>query len=43
MRQYYKKGSFPDLNKDGKITQLISLWVEVSLVRRKKKKKIKPF
>ena len=21
MRQYYKKGSFPDLNKDGKITK----------------------
>jgi Ni,Fe-hydrogenase III small subunit len=40
MRQYYKKGSFPDLNKDGKITKADVLMGR-GVIGKKKKKKIK--
>ena len=44
MRQYYKKGSFPDLNKDGKITKAdILMGRGVIGKKKKKKKKMKSF
>jgi len=39
MRQYYKKGSFPDLNKDGKITKADVLMGRGVIGKKKKKKK----
>ena len=44
MRQYYNKGSFPDLNKDGKITKAdILMGRGVIGKKKKKKKKMKAF
>ena len=43
MRQYYNKGSFPDLNKDGKITKADILMGRGVIGKKKKKKKMKPF
>ena len=41
MRQYYKKGSFPDLNKDCKITKADVLMGRGVIGKKKKKKKMK--
>ena len=44
MRQYYNKGSFPDLNKDGKVTKAdILMGRGVIGKKKKKKKKMKAF
>ena len=44
MRQYYKKGSFPDLNKDGKITKADILMGRGVIGKKKtKKKKMKAY
>ena len=43
MRQYYNKGSFPDLNKDGKITKADILMGRGVIGKKKKKKKMKAF
>ena len=39
MRQYYNKGSFPNLNKDGKITKADILMGRGVIGKKKKKKK----
>jgi len=39
MRSYFKKGSFPDLNKDGKITKADILMGRGVIGKKKKKKK----
>jgi hypothetical protein len=41
MRSYFKKGSFPDLNKDGKITKADILMGRGVIGKKKKKKKMK--
>ena len=41
MRSYFKKGSFPDLNKDGKITKADNLMGRGVIGKKKKKKKMK--
>ena len=44
MRRNYRKGSFPDLNKDGKVTKADILMGRGVIGKKKnKKKKIKPF
>ena len=43
MRSYFKKGSFPDLNKDGKITKADILMGRGVIGKKKKKKKMKAF
>jgi len=44
MRRNYRKGSFPDLNKDGKVTKAdILMGRGVIGKKKKKKKKMKPF
>ena len=39
MRSYFKKGSFPDLNKDGKITKADILMGRGVISKKKKKNK----
>ena len=39
MRQYYNKGSFPDLNKDGKITKADILMGRGVIGKKKNKNK----
>ena len=44
MRRNYRKGSFPDLNKDGKVTKAdILMGRGVIGKKKKKKKKMKAF
>ena len=44
MRKNYKKGSFPDLNKDGKVTKAdVLMGRGVIGKKKKKKKKMKAF